>query len=498
MNFNGTNSEVQADVVSLTKKKVSKGAVAAAAAAVIVGGAGVSYAAVPAVRNTVKMSVMKPDKYVASVYEDLEDGIDSAVKSSALSESNFTDITYDLCFDDEIMGDLRSSLGPDIFSTLVVNMTMVSGDEREKGEFSLSADGRHVLSADYIIDQDTTYLNVHELSDKYLSVKGSDYSSAYSQAASCANTEEVSDTVTKYDDMLSEFIGSGTSTLEKGVEGDVEGVHYKYNVVTTVLTPENIDEFAEKLAAEIEADETIDSSSEDVSSIIEALKDYDPADGSDVTVVSYIDPNGTIRGIDVCMDGDEKDDPTFSVIMTKQNDHYAMKGSYDDVSVIVDGREKNGKHNGTMTIAEESEDETIKINYSELEIVKNNFITGKISCDLSEITSGDIGQFELVFEEEDGAQKVSTDIDSVGSFIMTVKTGKQGKAEIEVPSESIDVENISEYLEGADLEKFVKDVLVALGVDEDSASQLSGYLSLAGASAAGSLDSGSGYDLYDF
>ena len=57
------------------------------------GGAGISYAAVPAVRNSVKMAVMKPDKYVASVYEDLADKVDSAVKSSSLSENNTTDIT---------------------------------------------------------------------------------------------------------------------------------------------------------------------------------------------------------------------------------------------------------------------------------------------------------------------------------------------------------------------------------------------------------------------
>ena len=495
MNFNGTNSEVQADVVSASGKKAGKGAAAAAVAAVIVGGAGISYAAVPAVRNSVKMAVMKPDKYVASVYEDLADKVDSAVNSSSLSENNSTDITYDITFDDKVMNELRTQLGSDMFSNLVLNMTMVSDGEREKCDFSLEADGRHVLSSDTVIDKETAYLNIHGLSDRYISVK---QENKYTDmAASYMNTEKISDTVTKYDNMIPEFIGSGTSTLEKGVEGDAEGVHYKYNVVTTVLTPENIDAFTEDLAGKIEADENIDSSSEEISRIVEGLKAYDPAEGKGVTVASYIDPNGMLRGIDISIDGDEKDEPAFSAIAAKQNDHYVMKGSYEGVCLIFDGNENNGVHNGTVTVSEESADETLAIKYSDARVVKNSFVTGKFSCDLSDLTSNEIGQLELVFEEEDGCQKVSTNIADFGSIIMTTKTSKNDNVKIDVPSDSIDVENMSEYFEGTDLKKFITDVLEALGVDKDTAAQLSGYVS-ALAAPNSAENAGSDYSLFGF
>ena len=80
---------------------------------------------------------------------------------------------------------------------------------------------------------------------------------------------------------------------------------------------------------------------------------------------------------------------------------------------------------------------------------------------------------------------------------MTTKTSKNDNVKIDVPSDSIDVENMSEYFEGTDLKNFITDVLEALGVDKDTAAQLSGYVSALAASNSAE-NAGSDYSLFGF
>ena len=97
MNTNETGAEVQADVVSAPANKTGKGTVIAAAAAVVIGGAGIACATVPAVRNAIRMAVMKPDDYCAYVYQRTFDRLDDQLaKRAEATEANTSDVTFEI------------------------------------------------------------------------------------------------------------------------------------------------------------------------------------------------------------------------------------------------------------------------------------------------------------------------------------------------------------------------------------------------------------------
>ena len=467
MKTNEMNSEVQADVVSASAKKTGKGTVIAAAAAVVIGGAGIACATVPAVRNAVRMAIMKPDDYCAYVYQNMIDIVDDqAVKRSEASEANTSDVTFELEFADDTARSFKSIYGEGFCRKLTANGHVTVVDGRTQSDFAIDADGRPVLDLDLAVGDEKGYFKIDKLSDKYVEydIKGQAVSTA-AQASASLDAKETSEIVNLYGGLIVEFVGDAPASIEKNVSGKLENISYKYNKITSDIKEDDIKEFIGRLADALENSEASKKASGlDEESYAEMLEDLrgsaDDVEG-DATLCTYVDPNGIIRGLEW-----EQDDHPLTIMTASWNESFALDLDSDGLSITVTGRENSGVYSGEADISTDDESQDVtRVNFEDLTVIDDKYLSGKISCDTEELTGGSIGRMELLFEAEDGAQVVSSEIAGVGKIRASVKTENVKGAEVKFPSGS-ECTDMETFLQTADFDKFFSDLLISLGADE--------------------------------
>ena len=467
MNTNEMNAEVQADVVSATAKKTSKGAVIAAAAAVVIGGAGIACATVPAVRNAVRMAVMKPDDYCAYVYQNTIDKFeDQQVKRTEASKTNTSGISLELELADDTARSFKSIYGEGFCKKLTANGHVTAVDGRTQSDFAIEADGRPVLDLDLAVGEEKGYFKIDKLSDKYVEydIQGQAVNTA-AQASASLDAEETSEIVKLYGDLIVEFVGDAPTSIEKNVTGEVENISYKYNKITSDIKEDELKEFIGKLADALEGSEASKKASgmdeDSYAEMLESLRGSAEDVEGDATLYTYVDPNGDIRGMEW-----EQDDHPFSVMMAGINDRFALDLDSETLSVIVTGRENGGVYSGEAEISTDADGENVtRVNFEDLAVIDEKYLAGKISCDMDELTGGSIGRLELLFEKEDDAQIISSEIAGVGKIRASVKTENVKGAEVTFPSAS-ECTDMETFLQTADFDKFISDLLISLGADE--------------------------------
>ena len=301
MNTNEMNAEVQADVVSATAKKTSKGTVIAAAAAVVIGGAGIACATVPAVRNAVRMAVMKPDDYCAYVYQNTIDKFeDQQVKRTEASKTNTSGISLELELADDTARSFKSIYGEGFCKKLTANGHVTAVDGRTQSDFAIEADGRPVLDLDLAVGEEKGYFKIDKLSDKYVEydIQGQAVNTA-AQASASLDAEETSEIVKLYGDLIVEFVGDASTSIEKNVTGEVENISYKYNKITSDIKEDELKEFIGKLADALEGSEASKKASgmdeDSYAEMLESLRGSAEDVEGDATLYTYVDPNGDIR-----------------------------------------------------------------------------------------------------------------------------------------------------------------------------------------------------------
>jgi len=452
------NSEVYADILSeRVRKQKNKKAAAGAVTAVLIAGSVISYAAFPSVRNSVRMTLMKPEKYCASVYRSALDRSDSAVEASAYTQYNASEVNLKLELDESVTDMLRSTLKGDLFTTVSLKADAVSSGGMETSGIEITADDRHVITAEAVKSGERCFVRMPELSDRYISYNLNDGDRELPSAVtSDISPEDMTDIIDRYDEVLLNFILSGDSSIERRTTGECEGVEYRYSRITTEFAPEDVSAFLNALADELENDESLGKSGEELSGMTEDIRKRAGNITEGCTLITYTDPNGDIRGVKLC----EKEAEKAGFMMAGKNGLFALRADYDGKYISVTGRDISGKYTGKLKTSEGRE-----FLFEDLAVEENTFLTGKISADISEITNDYIGNSELLFERKGDTQVISTEFPSYGKLEMSMRLYTSDAGEIKIPEDAVDAGNITEYLKEIDRKKAAEAVFNGLGID---------------------------------
>jgi len=493
----------QSEVAGIVKKSKKPAAIIAAVTAVVlVGGCGVAYATVPAVQNTVKMTIMSPEKYCADVYdnciEKLKESTDKQYKSISGGddklENTSASITLNAELSDSVMSVVEDELGYKIFDKISLSSDMYSDMDESTGEIKLNilADDDSVISANVITDlkEKMIYCQVPELNDKYISY---DLSSAFEEmelseddigSLSDISVYDFNDSMPRYAKVLTDVIKNSECELEKGYEGSVRGVDYKYNKIITTLDQDDYEDLLNNLADEWENDKTfrkyfIDTlkiSEEDYEAFSDELRDAaDEVKDEDIenTIETLVDSKGNIRGITIT---DEDTDDEISFISAKDGSDVAIElNCADEFIVGIEAEEDDGEYTGELVI--EADDESFSITFDDFKMIDDKFISGSIGLDLSDLG---VGKVSLDFEKADDAQRISTEMNFIGKFSIDIKQEyNTDKKEVKVPEDAISTDDIDQYIEGIDKDKAISAICDALKIkEEDSETIIQGVMDL--------------------
>ncbi len=471
------------------RKKKKTGVVIGAVAAVLVGGSGVAYAAVPAVQNTVNMTVMKPDKYCVKVYEECFDKMykEAASTEGSANEINFKKLTVDV---PELADLLAAELGYDVFNSLslevdtAISAKKLSASDLYQTTAVIKADDREVVKLDVIVDvkNKMLYMNIPGLTDKICSIDlseeipdGTDELIDGSFELPDLSSEAL---LKKYTDILVEYMGEGESELEKSYEGSVCEVNYKYNRIETRLDGVDFSNLFIKLAETIENDENIkklvenpifesEISMSDISEDLRSNADSIKEEDGELIVYTYVDPEGVIRGIELGYTeetGSEDVTSVISTIIAKEGNDIAFECSFDEVfSIELIAKVKDDKYTGDVSFTDE--DGSFVVNFEDFEIVDKKFINGVISMDMSELGVEGVESLALSLETDGKVQKVSSNVSGV--TVSAEYTYGYETKEIAVPQDSVDYMEYAELLDEDTINSFVEEIGKNIGFEND-------------------------------
>lgn len=491
-NMQNYQSEVTG-VVKKSKKPVA--IIAAVTAVVLIGGCGVAYAAVPVVQNTVKMAIMSPEKYCADVYDNFIDEFkkdtDEKYKSISGGNDNIENISVSTTINAELSGTVMSlvedQLGYEIFNKISLSADIYSDMADSTGEIKLNlkADDDSVITANIIADlkNEMMYYQIPEMSDKYIStdLSGSigdmDISEEGLRLTTDLSIDDFDDVLPRYAEILTDVIKNGESELEKGCEGTVRGVDYKYNKIITTLDQNDYEDLLNNIADEWEDDdvlkkyytETLKMSEEDYDAVSDEIRDAaDNIKEDDVenTVETLVDSEGTIRGIII---SEEETEDELSFIMAKDGNDVAIElNCADEFIVGIDAEEDNDEYTGKLEVTADTD--SLSLTFEDFKVIDDKFISGSIGCDLSEVTDSNLGKINLDFEKVDDTQRISTEINGIGKFSIDIKQEyNKDKEEIKTPENAISSDDMDQYLEDADTEKALSDICDALKIKKEDA-----------------------------
>lgn len=469
---------------SAVRRKKKTGVVIGAAAAVVVGGSGVAYAAVPAVQNTVNMTVMSPEKYCTKVYEDFfADMYESEKKTDAdAKQADLKSITVDL---GKYSDQLKDAVGYDLFKTLTIECdTAVSAKKMSEakmvsGKATLKADDRTVVSGEVIMDMENgvLYLTVPELSEKSISLDFGEYMEGADDILSeSANMQDMSanDMLKDYTDLISKHIANGKSELEKGFESSVADVDYKYNKITTVFKEKEMIDFMDDLVAQLEKDKNLEDFLKpygDYMSIDDITADFkitgdDIPDDAQMVVDTLVDPEGVIRGLTLTAKTDEESNFMSFVIAKEGSDVVVDFNMNDEVGITVTAVKSGDSYTGDVLFTESGSEE-FSIAFENFEVIDNKYVNGVISMDISEFEIEDMDSISLAFEKNGDLQKISTEIAGV-SCALEYGYGYEVK-DISAPADAQKAEDFVNSLDEEKTNEFLNTVMKNLGFNEEDA-----------------------------
>lgn len=350
--FGKKNDEIQSvdyqysvsGVENVTKKSSGKkiAAIAGVSAAVLVGGSAVAYTLSDAVKNQVRLRVMKPEKYYAWVNERNSENIGALISEryKKAIDSYENGMTGNVRFDY-----FPSDAAKDAFLDDMFYIERDSADEEEQKlidivdktkDIAFGADiaykdtdvsynvtagmnGEEIIGIDITADMKNKdyFLRIPQLSDKWIGAEN-EYSLMYGSSSRWSeilrdsiSPEELEEEINRYVGVWNDF--ADDVEIEKKEAVDICDIEVDYTVATVELSEKDIDRLALELMKELKKDDIIrdiavnkleiaepDEYDEFVDSTIadlEAdLKDRDYDSETELAISTYIDGKGDIRG----------------------------------------------------------------------------------------------------------------------------------------------------------------------------------------------------------
>lgn len=511
---NENGFDVAQGVVKNKKKPVA--AIVAGIVAVLAIGSGLTYALVPSVRNNVKMAIMGPEKYFAETYK-------SNIKSS---KSELIE-NYQLMYDSldkmqtgtavkcnvnfELQDGMKQMLSManmgEMFNEVNFDMYVNMKENKLEETFKIAADGKDVVSASMfgdmkdmifyaqVPDLTANVLKIpykemlsEEMGDMVEGIKGEmgevpeelqqvfdmDYSNMKEYFL---ETNQVDEIITRYTDIIID--GITDVEIEKGVTGKVGKIDYKYNKMVANISSKDAAKIADNLIKELENDKVIKKyvvdtygiSESDYATFIEDAKEEipDPEEITDEKIIltTYVDEKGTIQGMEM---GETAEEEMFSMISAESKNQVAMQMNMENSAIVnIDADKDGNKYTGKISC--EADGETYSVDFEDLELVDKKYINGVINLDMKQFGVEDMGNIALNFTTDGKSQTVENKMDNM--YKLTLKYEEVSPTDVKIPDENVyGIEEMDKFLGDADINAFLKNIFVKLGMDEATAEML--------------------------
>ncbi len=541
---NGDYSVSGVEPVTVKSKGKKAALIGGISAAVIAGGGVTAYGVSDTVKNQVKLRTNSPEKYYAWVTENnsktigetvseyYKKGIDRYEKGTTgkinvsfeptaevkddLIKSMFGD-DYEEYADDETKQFIDIFKNNDKYGInaeyasrkgkLSTNMGVALGGDRLAG-FELAADPD---AMDY-------FVRIPELKEQWLGMElgsaeellgTSETINAYKEImkdpASFLSPEDIENEINRYAGVWASF--ANDVELEKKEEVDICDITVNYTVATMDLTEKDIAKLGVDMLKELRNDKVVknilteklkvvdeDEYEEDLDDAIDNIKDnlkddyYDDED-AEITIATYIDATGTIRGMKF-----SEDDNYFLMIVGKDGDsirgEVKMCEDNEDVFTVNLTAEENGKKytgdleitiNESFSYDDDNDTTTVTVLFENVETVdeEKGYFNGDFTVNIP-----NVDPIVIKCNADKDGQNITYDAVIGGKNYgkLTVDYSLDFKADIDIPDKGsaymVDMEKMNsfkleDYVTSDEFSGFVKGVFVKAGVSEDSADKYS-------------------------
>ncbi len=457
------NVDLGADgTVAVAKKKSKLPFVIGGTVLGVAGVGALLFAFVAPVKNWVKITFMKPEKYFASVEEQAFSEYSATlsetygqVVNAINGEGTTVSYSVELSVGDKFMEALKEEAQengaelPDFtFESLGIDMSVASDSDKAAGaNAAITLNGESVISANAVYDiaEQMFYLQIPELSQAYLTASLEEYLDEYTNidvdiadfdTDSLVSEDEMKRIIEDYANIV--YSSIETVEIAKGEKIDIVGKEYSFNVMEYELTEEELYEIViDVLENAADDDAIIDMVEgfgvEDFDDIIDdAIDDLeDMIDNADddnyISARVYADARGAIMGREYTVYSDDDETGTFYYIIGADGDDICLEASLEadgeeafnvefsrigselEGTVEADGEEiitlegtyEKEAYSGTMTFIS-PEDEYYEIEEEEVEI---GFENVKVTGDNDEYLVGTF--FIEIPEDEENAEELA-------------------------------------------------------------------------------------------
>ena len=542
------------DVTPVKKQKKGKGKkiaiISGITAAVLVGGGVAAYNLSDFVKNQVNLLIMKPDKYYAWVteknasvyadkaaksYSDDIDTFDNGKTTSIELKYDISDEAKDILIEKINEDPDNTSADTEILEKIINNADdlsiLLTGQSKETdANLSLGANlnDDSLLTFDMAFDflnpklfmrypemkeqwigmdlMESIYSNMENDDDKEAFDKVfSFYQGIIGDPSEFISPKELKAAVNNYSAAWIKSISDvDRKRREKISIGDITT---KYTTLDVDIDSELAVDILRNILKEASDDKVIkrtvidrlDLLSEDeyedlFDTVLKASKFVDTDSDDIVSLKTYIDPLGTIRGFSLY-----EDDTEVFYALGKHKDDYSIEFSVtvdgtEMVSFVIDAEETSkDTYEGTLSIdldeefvsffvneEESAEDYTITMDFEDMTIgsLDNIKLTGDAVLNIP-----DHEPVKLEFNGKDKTQNISYNIEfdgtDYGEITLTFKT--KDKSSFEIPEvedsymvapEEADSFDFYDYMEYDDILTFAADLLIKIGFDEDIAAEI--------------------------
>ena len=577
-----TNDDLSVSgVENVTKKSKGKKAalIGGISAAVVVGGSATAYAASDTVKNQVKLRLSSPEKYYAWVTENNSEDLGKMLSESYQKALDNYDkgqkVDFKLSFEptqeakdiliDEIFGSSKDDDEAKQFVDIINNnddIGIAASFSNNKGNsnsnFGVELGDNRLVSLEIASDMENMdyFGRIPELKEQWigfetgklmdeLAEEAGDsslvdtYKDIIKDPASFLSPEEMETEITRYAGVWSSF--ADDVELEKKESVDICDITVNYTVASVELNEKDINKLAleylkelkddkiirdivvEKTKAIDDKDEYEEAIDDAIDYIKENLEDDDFDKDTVVTIDTYIDATGTIRGIGISADEGE-----FTAIIGKDGDNVRGEVKFvedDEEQFLIEltaDEEGKDKYSGDVTISYpktsydyDDDDGKLHLNteiqkavikFDEFEVVdkEKGYFNGDFTLNIPDV---DPISFSC---SSDGSKQVfgydlhidGTDYGKI-KFTYSIEYGVKADVPDKGDAYMINVDDLDDfsledYVSEDDLNKFAKDVMVRAGIKEDTASD---YAKEIAEEVMDEIDGGYSYgsdDDYDF
>ena len=517
-NYNSENS-VSGVEPARKRKGAVIGGITAGVLVVAVGGGVAAYNFSDLVKNQVKLRISKPDDYYTWVTEkntsetaaQLAESYRTYLDMQKDGQAAKTDVIFDLS--DEATEMLSSVLAESDMENMgaLNNLEQVKltvdakvKDSAVSGNILAAINEKEVISLDMAADYNAmdVFFRIPGLSDQWMTaVNGDDMVELTGESPSTSITdmseiitpEELESLIIKYSDLYNSYVSD--VTIEKKEEVAISDITVNYTVAEMTLDSAKMEEIENGFQNAVKEDELLKEIIVDrlkamtAEEYEESLSDSDETADEEIigesdepqslVIRTYIDAKGGIRGISASNPEDSGDEVHFVIGQDEAEiraEFIALEESEETLRMDIALTEKDEKtYDGTVSVV--SDGEEISAEISDLTVVneKKGYMSGNISAKIDEQT------FALALSADDNSQTASCDVVIEGTNYgkLTITSVDEKGAEITLPDKAEafdingeDVDFPNDYVDQDKMTAFAKEVLMSVGLDEETSDEL--------------------------